>query len=1368
MKKAFQFHLLIGLAALLVAGCSLPERDGALSFRKSQPAAPARSAVRAFIGEPGTKTSLGDFDGTSYPVNWSEDDRIALYIDNARDAALFTLVSGAGSREASFEGPGAGEQFTALFPYAMAGTLEGGFLSLTLPEEQTYTLKSFGVNNFPMLGTGTPESISFRNLCAVLKLSLRGGVEVDSIRFTAADASVRVSGLARVAVNGGAEPQLEMLDGGSPVVTLACNIFLNRTEATDFYLVLPPGTYPGGFSIDVLTPTGSMHRTTTETLTLGRSQLWEVEEMEVVLDSGMEPSQSLSGQGSESDPFLISSVSDLLLLAACANSEQKMIPSSEGGSLPCSGLSGYPVHYRLTNDLDLSAFCAPGKMQWTGIGRAETGGFFALFDGDGHRISHLYISGTKSDQGFFGCLSDGAITNLEVSGEVSGNEHIGLLAGYAPRTVFTNCVARGKVSASGRYSGGLVGVGDLFYDCSNYADVTSSSDYVGGIAGEASFIVENCRNAGTVSGDGTYVGGIAGSTGSLVCNSFNQGTVLCGGGGGGGIVGRGYSGSITNCLNVGTVGGARSNFAHLYSGAIVGFRVEASIQHNYWLYDPDTDAGMLVGVGGTQMQEEWNFPLTAPQLSGVQGWIDGLYVDATGHRHYYLCDALNARASELDFTVAKGWINGGAGYPVLNDKLAELPSVDPSTILLLSPARVSLSGAEQTFDVDVLAGTSFHVVCPSSWIEYEGETASRDQDGLARSTHRFRVEANGSAMPRSGVVSFCDDVGRCLPFQVAQGEQLDPDNGWRYKDFWHTTVAFHYSSTDIHSQRGPMDETAKILGDSFERAVFHQAYSNLASEATLREAVREQYGGIEGEYFVIDGRAAASGVPEMVELAYEADDYGTATGISLESRVSDAAVEADVKLYVKYAGEYKLSVWLLEDGIVAGQREADDSYNPNYIHDRIVRRGLTETPTGDPFLVEEDGTVKDLHFSAPLESGWNPEHLRLLVFVQRKYGAERYYGVVFSGVFSGGYFGGDADYYIDNSLSVPVGTAAPLRFVEGGPQQRLYESTDYSRDGNVTVLNRASKGKGVNLVLVCDGFSDKDEALFLEYAQRAFEAFFAVEPYRSLRDRFNVYAVYAVSKNSYVSPRFETRFGCWMDAGGSTHIGGNDQDVFDFVAGAIPGINLSHTTIAVIAHSTAYCGTCYMYTDGASIGYLSLETSKKTFDDVFRHEVAGHGAGKLADEYVEQYFGIPSADVASFRESQGLGWYENIDFTPSSSAVRWAHMISDDRYAGQVWIYEGGGTYQYGVYRPTQWSIMNDNAGCFNAPSRESIYKKIMRWSEGTSWKYDYETFVAFDSPAREQWDAYYGAVGASTKSVDRTSDESSLPRLHPPVIKKR
>ena len=78
-----------------------------------------------------------------------------------------------------------------------------------------------------------------------------------------------------------------------------------------------------------------------------------------------------------------------------------------------------------------------------------------------------------------------------------------------------------------------------------------------------------------------------------------------------------------------------------------------------------------------------------------------------------------------------------------------------------------------------------------------------------------------------------------------------------------------------------------------------------------------------------------------------------------------------------------------------------------------------------------------------------------------------------------------------------------------------YESKDYSADGKVTALQRASVGKGVDLVITGDGYSDRliADGTFAKAANQAVEDYFSIEPFKSMRDRFNIYRVDAVSKN---------------------------------------------------------------------------------------------------------------------------------------------------------------------------------------------------------------------------------------------------------------
>lgn len=77
-----------------------------------------------------------------------------------------------------------------------------------------------------------------------------------------------------------------------------------------------------------------------------------------------------------------------------------------------------------------------------------------------------------------------------------------------------------------------------------------------------------------------------------------------------------------------------------------------------------------------------------------------------------------------------------------------------------------------------------------------------------------------------------------------------------------------------------------------------------------------------------------------------------------------------------------------------------------------------------------------------------------------------------------------------------------------------YESSDYSEDGKVYTLQKASEGNGINVVLMGDAFSDRQVAdgTYEEVMRTAADAFFSEEPYTSFRNLFNVYYVTAVSK----------------------------------------------------------------------------------------------------------------------------------------------------------------------------------------------------------------------------------------------------------------
>lgn len=326
---------------------------------------------------------------------------------------------------------------------------------------------------------------------------------------------------------------------------------------------------------------------------------------------------------------------------------------------------------------------------------------------------------------------------------------------------------------------------------------------------------------------------------------------------------------------------------------------------------------------------------------------------------------------------------------------------------------------------------------------------------------------------------------------------------------------------------------------------------------------------------------------------------------------------------------------------------------------------------------------------------------------------------------------------------------------------QTYTSSDYSQDGQVTRIHSATVGKGIDVVFVGDAFADKDQDLFNKYVELGKEAFFTEEPFRSTKNRFNIYRIGSVSKNGIITQeggytKFSAQFG------DGTYISGDHDAVFRFVQDKMPSVNLKKTIVFVIVNKAKYAGTCWMFSDNKAVCYVPLCRNENEYAQTLRHEGCGHGFGKLADEYFYDSMGrIPDDEVSELKKWKVLsyGFYENVDLTSDPNTIAWARFISDSRYSGKVDVYEGGYTYPYGVYRPTDNSIMRYNTGGFNAPSREAIYKKIMKFSEGDAWTYDYETFVAFDAPAR--------SAEAVTRAAAQCAavDKANFIPLAPPVM---
>jgi Synergist-CTERM protein sorting domain-containing protein len=241
------------------------------------------------------------------------------------------------------------------------------------------------------------------------------------------------------------------------------------------------------------------------------------------------PANAFSGSGTEADPYVIASQTDLQQLAADVN----------------GGNSYAGKYFMLDNDIALSG-------AWTPIGKDDEHAFSGEFDGAGNSISNLYISSDVYDYaGLFGVVSgDGAaVERLSVSGTVNNSKaygDAGLIAGDIEYGTVLGCSVSGTVTADFA-AGGIAGAARSGTIQDSKADkvtvsATGNSSRAGGIVGvddsddesENQGLVTNC----SVTDSKITVGDFSGTSGSANA---------------GGAVGAAWSGSeVSECTVSGT------------------------------------------------------------------------------------------------------------------------------------------------------------------------------------------------------------------------------------------------------------------------------------------------------------------------------------------------------------------------------------------------------------------------------------------------------------------------------------------------------------------------------------------------------------------------------------------------------------------------------------------------------------------------------------------------------------------------------------------------------------------------------------------------------------------------------------------------
>ena len=268
---------------------------------------------------------------------------------------------------------------------------------------------------------------------------------------------------------------------------------------------------------------------------------------EVSVWDGTSVSESLTGSGTEADPYLIQSAADFAYFAGQLNA------ATVGQTQNFQG-----QFFKMTKSVDLNSnlLIAGNHSGWN-----KYQGFGGTFDGNNCTIRNINVSPTTgTSSALFGCITAaGTLKNLIVYGNATGSSTVGGVVAYQLGKV-DNVTSYVTIQATAGTIGGVVANQEssagALTNCVNYGGVTSSSYIVGGIVGSGGATITGCVNWGVVTGGSSEIGGISGTTktAGTISGCVNYGNVkttaettnI------GGIVGL-CKKAISDCTNYGTV-----------------------------------------------------------------------------------------------------------------------------------------------------------------------------------------------------------------------------------------------------------------------------------------------------------------------------------------------------------------------------------------------------------------------------------------------------------------------------------------------------------------------------------------------------------------------------------------------------------------------------------------------------------------------------------------------------------------------------------------------------------------------------------------------------------------------------------------------
>jgi hypothetical protein len=296
------------------------------------------------------------------------------------------------------------------------------------------------------------------------------------------------------------------------------------------------------------------------------------------------------------------------------------------------------------------------------------------------------------------------------------------------------------------------------------------------------------------------------------------------------------------------------------------------------------------------------------------------------------------------------------------------------------------------------------------------------------------------------------------------------------------------------------------------------------------------------------------------------------------------------------------------------------------------------------------------------------------------------------------------DKAFSNSLRIPypknkVRIVISERIKKSGEMSQLFsceidpEDLSINRDKEndfevVKVLYNGPSENKVDLVFVAEGYTAEEMEKYRLDVEKFTGYLFDIEPYKSRKNDFNVWAVESISVDSGTDIPHQN---IWKNTAADSHF------YTFFIDRYLTAPD--HKKVAQLV-SNAPCDAIYVivnvdkYGGGGIYNYYGLGMSDNKFEaEVLVHEF-GHSFAGLGDEYYDSEVAYENMYDMSVEP-----WEPNLT-TMANFSTKWASMVeegtplptpNEETYKGVVGAFEGGGYSAKGIFRPYYDCRMKSN-----------------------------------------------------------------------------